>query len=355
VPFALAAFVVVGVLAIPLHSMRLAFGDAGNDPTGQTTRQAFDLIARGFGPGANGPLVVAVKLPGRNAVSVADALSRRIRRTTGVASVSPARANPSATAAVIIATPTTAPSSAPTVELVHRLRDRVIPSVARGHGVTVLVGGETAASVDSATHLSSRLPLVIGLVILLSFVLLAAVFRSIVIPIKAAVMNILSIGAAYGVIVAVFQWGWGLSAFGSFGRGPIDPWIPLMMFVITFGLSMDYEMFLLTQMQEEWVRTRDHSTAVANGLVNTAKVITAAAAIMVCVFGSFVINDPLRILDVFGLGLAVAILVDATLIRMVLVPAVMEMLGARAWWMPAWMERRLPRLVIEAEPERSPA
>jgi RND superfamily putative drug exporter len=223
----------------------------------------------------------------------------------------------------------------------------VIPSVTRGHGVRVFVGGETAAGVDSATHLSARLPLVIALVILLSFVLLAAVFRSILIPIKAAIMNVLSIGAAYGVMVAVFQWGWGLSVLGSFGKGPIDPWIPLMMFVITFGLSMDYEMFLLSQMQEEWVKTRDNATAVANGLASTAKVITAAAAIMVCVFGSFVINDPLRILDVFGLGLAVAILIDATVIRMILVPSLMEMLGNRTWWMPDWIERRLPRLAIE--------
>jgi RND superfamily putative drug exporter len=347
-PFAMLAVVLVGILAIPFFSMRLAFADSGNDPAGQTTRQAFDLLARGFGPGSNGPLVIAVKLPNRQAVPVADELARRIERTPGVASSAPARINPQATAAVIIATPTTAPSAASTVALVHRLRDAVIPSVVRGHGVRVFVGGETAAGVDSATHLSARLPLVIAVVILLSFILLAVVFRSILIPIKAAAMNVLSIGAAYGVMVAVFQWGWGLSAFGSFGKGPIDPWIPLMMFVITFGLSMDYEMFLLSQMQEEWVRTRDNATAVAGGLAATAKVITAAAAIMVCVFGSFVINDPLRILDVFGLGLAVAILVDATVIRMVLVPAIMELLGNRTWWMPDWIERRLPRLALEA-------
>jgi len=347
VPFAVLAVALVAVLAIPFFSMRLAFADAGNDPTGQTTRQAFDLLARGFGPGTNGPLVIAVRLPGRQAVPVLDTLAARIAAAPGVASVSRPRVNARATAAVIIATPTTAPSAAPTVALVHRLRDSVIPSATRGHGVEVLVGGETAAGVDSATHLADRLPLVIALVILLSFVLLGVVFRSILIPIKAAVMNVLSIGAAYGVIVAVFQWGRGLSAFGSFGKGPIDPWIPLMMFVITFGLSMDYEMFLLSQMQEEWVKTRDNATAVANGLASTAKVITAAAAIMVCVFGSFVINDPLRILDVFGLGLAVAILVDATVIRMVLVPSLMEMLGNRTWWMPGWIERRLPRLAIE--------
>ena len=348
-PFAIGAVVLVGVLAIPFFSMRLAFADAGNDPSSQTTRQAFDLLARGFGPGVNGPLVVAVKLPGRGAVPVAQALQHQIAHTPGVASVAPARIDRVADAAVIIAIPTAAPSAAATVALVHRLREQVIPAALAGHDVTVLVGGETAASVDSATHLSSRLPLVIGLVILLSFLLLAAVFRSVVIPIKAALMNLLSIGAAYGVIVAVFQWGWASGGLGGGGKGPIDPWIPLMMFVITFGLSMDYEMFLLSAIQEEWVKTNDNATAVANGLTTTAKVITAAAAIMVCVFGSFVINDPLRILDIFGLGLAVAILVDATVIRMILVPAVMQLLGNRNWWMPTWLAHRLPRLVIETE------
>ena len=352
-PSAIGALVLVGVLLIPFFSLRLAFADAGNDPTDQTTRQAFDLMSRGFGPGTNGPLVIAVKLNGPQQVPVAQALARQAGRTAGVASVTPVQFNADRTAAVILATPTTAPSAASTVSLVHRLRDHVIPGVVDGQGVEVLVGGETAASVDSATHLSQRLPLVIGLVIALSFVLLAAVFRSIAIPIKAAAMNLLSIGAAYGVIVAVFQWGWGLSLFGSFGTGPIDPWIPLMMFVITFGLSMDYEMFLLSQMQEDWIRTHDSRGAVASGLASTAKVITAAAAIMICVFGSFVINDPLRILDIFGLGLAVAILIDATLIRMVLVPAVMELLGDRAWWMPGWLERRLPRLTIETEHARA--
>ncbi len=350
-PFAVGAVVVVGVLAIPFFSMRLAFADAGTDPPSQTTRQAFDLLARGFGPGVNGPLVVALKLPGRRAAPVARELARRIARTPGVASAGPARFDRTGRAAVILTVPSTAPSAAATVALVHRLREEVIPPTLAGHAVTALVGGETASSVDSATHLSSRLPLVIGLVILLSCLLLAVVFRSVVIPIKAAIMNLLSIGAAYGVIVAVFEWGWGSSALGNSGRGPIDPWIPLMMFVITFGLSMDYEMFLLSQMQEEWVRTRDNATAVANGLATTAKVITAAAAIMVCVFGSFVLNDPLRILDVFGLGLAVAILVDATVIRMVLVPAVMALLGTRNWWMPGWLESRLPRLAIEGGPE----
>ena len=198
----------------------------------------------------------------------------------------------------------------------------------------VLVGGETAAGIDASSYLSHRLPLVIALVILVSFLLLMAVFRSVAIPLKAAVMNLLSIGAAYGAIVAVYQWGWLSSLFGGGRPGPIDPWIPLMMFTITFGLSMDYEVFLLSRVQEEWHRTGDNSAAVADGIASTGRVITAAAAIMVCVFGSFVIGDPLRILDVFGLGLAVAILVDATLVRMVLVPSIMQLLGKANWWFP---------------------
>jgi RND superfamily putative drug exporter len=347
-PFAVGAVVLVGVLAIPFFSMRLAFADAGNDAPDQTTRQAFDLIARGFGPGANGPLVIVASLRRPNARATVQTLYHQVGAAPGVASVSPPRVNGLGSTAVIIATPTTAPSAAATVALVHRLRDRVIPAATSDSDVRVLVGGETASGVDAATHLSQRLPLVIGLVILLSCLLLAAVFRSLVIPLKAAAMNLLSIGAAYGVIVAVFQWGWAGAAFGNTGKGPIDPWIPLMMFVITFGLSMDYEMFLLSSIQEEWVRTGDNARAVADGLATSAKVITAAAAIMVCVFASFVVNDPLRILDVFGLGLAVAILVDATIIRMVLVPSVMELLGTRNWWMPAWVERRLPRLAVEA-------
>ena len=191
------------------------------------------------------------------------------------------------------------------------------------------------------------------MVVLLAFVLLMVVFRSLVIPVKAAVMNLLSIGAAYGVIVAVYQWGWLGGVFGASRAGPIDPWIPLMMFTIVFGLSMDYEVFLLSRMREEWARTGDNSAAVADGLAATARVITAAAAIMVCVFGSFVIGDPLRILSVFGLGLAVAVLVDATVVRMVLVPAVMQLLGPANWWLPSWLRRATPRLVMEPNADQA--
>ncbi|HEY2550633.1 MAG TPA: MMPL family transporter [Streptosporangiaceae bacterium] len=335
------ALAVLVALAVPLLSMRLAFSDAGNDPPSLTTRQAYDLLSHGFGPGFNGPLVVAAQLPGQGGQAAVGRLDARLRSAPGVASTSPAVLNPAGNTAQIVVYPATAPQAAQTAALVHRLRGQVIPQATAGTGVTAYVGGETAAGIDASSYLSARLPWIIGLVIALAFLLLAAVFRSLVIPLKAALMNLLSIGAAYGVIVAVYQWGWLSAVFGVSRTGPIDPWIPMMMFTIVFGLSMDYEVFLLSRMQEQWLRHRDNSRAVADGLASTARVITAAAAIMVCVFGSFVVNDPLRILDVFGLGLATAILVDATLVRMVLVPSVMQVLGEANWWMPDRLRRLL--------------
>ena len=346
-----AALLALVVLAVPLFSMRLAFTDAGNDPANLTTRQAYDLISDGFGPGFNGPLVVAAELPGgAKDQAVVSAFARRLSTEPGVARAQAPTYNQQGDAAVLIVYPTTAPQAAATASLVQRLRSTVIPEATAGSDVHLLVGGETAAGVDAASHLSQRLPLVIGLVILVSFILLMAVFRSIAIPVKAAVMNLLSIGAAYGAIVAVYQWGWLSSVFAVGQTGPIDPWIPLMMFTITFGLSMDYEVFLLSRVQEEWQRSRDSSAAVADGLASTGRVITAAAAIMVCVFGSFVIGDPLRILNVFGLGLAVAIFVDATLVRMILVPSVMQLLDKANWWFPRWLDRALPRIDVDGTP-----
>ena len=330
-----AALLVLVVLAIPLFSMRLAFTDAGNDPASLTTRQAYDLISSGFGPGFNGPLVLAAELPsGTSSRASITALDHRLAGVPGVAAVLPPSYNPLGDTAVILAYPATAPQAAATASLVRRLRSTVIPRATAGTGLTVLVGGETAAGIDASSYLSQRLPLVIGAVILVSFVMLMVVLRSVVVPVKAAVMNLLSIGAAYGAIVAVYQWGWLAPVFAVSRTGPIDPWIPLMMFTITFGLSMDYEVFLLSRIQEEWRRHGDASTAIADGLAATGRVITAAAAIMVCVFGSFVVGDPVRILDVFGLGLAVAILVDATVVRLVLVPSVMQLLGRASWWFP---------------------
>ncbi|MGD0381305.1 MAG: MMPL family transporter [Acidimicrobiales bacterium] len=344
------ALLVLVALAIPLFSMRLAFTDASNDPTSLTTRQAFDLLAQGFGPGFNGPLVVAASLSSTNDAATMNKVDAALRGTPGVAFAAPVEINADRTAAVIIAYPTTAPQAAQTSQLVTNLRTTVIPGATAGTQLRVLVGGETAASVDASNYLSHRLPLVISAVIVLAFLLLMAVFRSVVIPVKAAIMNLLSVGAAYGVIVAVFQWGWGGSIIGIGHTGPIDPWIPLMMFTILFGLSMDYEVFLLSRMREEWRRTGDNSAAVADGLAKTARVITSAAAIMICVFGSFVIGDPLRILKVFGLGLAASILIDASLVRLVLVPSVMELLGRSNWYMPRWLDRIVPTLGAEADP-----
>ena len=323
----LLALLALVTLAIPLFSMRLAFTDAGNDPTSLTTRQAFDLLAEGFGPGFNGPLVVAAPLSSPADDATMQKVDAALQATPGIAFVAPVEVNCRSQRRGDHRLPDQLTPGRSDLRARHATAIHGHPQATAGTGLKVLVGGETAASVDASNYLAHRLYWVIGAVILLAFLLLMAVFRSVVIPVKAALMNLLSVGAAYGVIVAVFQWGWGGSIIGIGRTGPIDPWIPLMMFTILFGLSMDYEVFLLSRMREEWRRTGDNSTSVADGLAKTARVITAAAAIMICVFGSFVIGDPLRILKVFGLGLAASIFIDATLVRLVLVPSVMELLG----------------------------
>ena len=345
------AVLVLLLLAVPLFSMRLAFTDAGNDPTSQTTRQAYDLLAQGFGPGFNGPLVVAVDMHGPADRAAVDQLGSALRGgVPDVAFAAPPQFNASDTGAVIVVVPKTSPQAAQTETLVQTLRNDVIPPAVHGTDVRALVGGQTAGGIDAANFLGSRLFLVIGAVLILSFLLLLMVFRSVVLPLKAVIMNLLSVGAAYGVMVAVFQWGWAGSFIGIGEKGPIDPWIPVTMFTILFGLSMDYEVFLLSRIREEWLRTGENSTAVADGLAITGRVITAAAAIMFCVFASFIIKDPLHILKVFGLGLAAAVLIDVTLVRMVLVPSIMEVLGPRNWWMPRWMQRTVPTIGVEVTP-----
>jgi RND superfamily putative drug exporter len=344
------AAVTLIVLSVPLFSMHQAFTDQGNDSSTLTTRKAYDLLATGFGPGTNGPLVLASQLPAGASRAAVEDLAIRLRGTPGVATVAPPSFNAAGDAAVTVVIPTTSPQDTRTEDLVNALRDRIVPAVTQGTGVHTYVGGVTAAAIDTSSQFSSRLFWVIGGVVILSFLLLMAVFRSLAVPLKAAVMNLLSVGAAYGVIVAVFQWGWLGSVFGIGKTGPIDPWIPLMLFTILFGLSMDYEVFLLSRIRDEWRRTGDNATAVADGLASTGRVITAAAAIMVCVFGSFVLGD-LRVLKVFGLGLAVAVFVDATVVRSVLVPATMELLGKANWWFPAWLDRLVPTLSVEVSTE----
>ena len=346
---ALLAAVGLGIavlLTVPAFSMRLGSSDSGNDPKGSTTRTAYDLLSRGFGPGANGVFLVAAEVPPGADRAVVDRLAAAFRGDPDVAGVTPPVFNSAGDTAVISVTPKTSPQAAATGSLLHRMRQREIPAVTAGTGLKVHVGGQTAIFADLASLLGRRLPLFIGAVVGLSFLLLLAVFRSILVPLKAAVMNLLSIGAAYGVVVAVFQWGWGSRLLGLDRAGPIEAFLPMMLFAILFGLSMDYEVFLLSRVREEWLRTNDNGEAVADGLAATARVITAAAAIMVTIFLSFVFGDN-RIIKLFGLGLSSAILIDATLIRMVIVPATMELLGEANWWLPAWLDRILPAVHVE--------
>jgi RND superfamily putative drug exporter len=338
---------VVLALALPMLSLRLGFVDAGNDPAGSQTRQAYDLLAKGFGPGFNGPFVLAIQMPaGTDHRVELSHLERALASAPGVASVSPAITNPTGTTAVMRLSPTTAPQDAATTNLLHRLRREVIPQAVAGTGIRVYVGGFSALTDDFANLLGQRLPLFIAVVILLSFLLLMAVFRSLVVPLKAAVMNLLSVGAAYGVIVMIFQFGWGKQLVGVAKQGPIQAFLPIMMFAILFGLSMDYEVFLLSRIREEYLRSGNNGQAVADGLSATARVITAAAAIMCTFFLSFVLGDNI-IIKLFGIGFASAIFIDATLIRMVIVPATMELLGDANWWLPDWLDRILPHLDVE--------
>jgi RND superfamily putative drug exporter len=350
---AVIGLVVVVTLAVPLFSMRLGSADAGNDPKSLTTRRAYDLLSEGFGPGFNGPFVLAAKIGGPNDLPALQRLGHLLVSVDGVAAVSPVIPNPKGDAAILTVYPTTSPQDAQTSVLVHRLRDKIIPDAMRGTGIQVHVGGLSAIFVDFASKIADRLPILILVVIALAFLLLMAVFRSVLVPIKAAIMNLLSIGAAYGVVVAVFQWGWGRKIIGVDKTGPIESWIPMMMFTILFGLSMDYEIFLLSRVREAYMRTRDNAEAVADGVAQTGRVITAAAAIMIVVFLTFVVGFDLRQLKEIGLGLAVAVFVDATLIRMVLVPATMELLGNANWWLPRWLDRAIPTLSVEEEPVAS--
>ena len=334
VVFASLGFAIVILLAMPLFSMRLGSADAGNNPTDLTTRQAYDLLSKGFGPGFNGPLLLVAQLQDPQDVRTLQDLQTRLGETPGVAHVLPPIVNPGGDTAVMTVYPSSSPQDAETSDLVKRLRSEILPQATQGTGVQVLVGGITAVFQDFAHQIGRRLPILIGVVILLSFLLLMMVFRSIVVPIKAAVMNLLTIAAAYGVMVAVFQWGWARSVFGVGKPGPIEAWIPTMMFTILFGLSMDYEIFLLSRIREEYLKTRDNAEAVANGLAYTGRVITAAAAVMIAVFLSFVIGFDVRQVKEIGLGLAVAIFIDATLVRAILLPATMKLLGDRNWYLP---------------------
>ncbi|HEX7095763.1 MAG TPA: MMPL family transporter, partial [Acidimicrobiales bacterium] len=335
------------VLALPLFSLRLGNTDAGTEPTSSTLRRSYDLLTEGFGPGFNGPLTLVADLDGA-APGLVDELTEALAADPGVEEVGEAVYNPSGDTVVITAFPTSKPQDAETTELVHRLRDDVIPSVTDDTGGVAYVTGSTAAFIDLSDKVTSRLPWFIAAVVGLSFVLLMTVFRSVLIAAKAALMNLLAIGAAYGAVVALFQWQWGGAIFGVEESLPIISFLPIMMFAILFGLSMDYEVFILSRVREEWLKTRDTRQAVVDGISATARVITSAALIMISVFAAFMLGEN-PLIKMFGFGMAFAVLVDATVVRMVLVPATMELLGDRNWWLPRWLDRLLPNLNIEGE------
>ncbi|TDC46785.1 MMPL family transporter [Jiangella ureilytica] len=342
---------VVGVglllaLAAPFLGVRFGFPDAGNNLEDRSSRQAYDLLSDGFGPGANGPLLLVADLDDASDQAALPALTEAVTATPGVAAAMPAVVNEAGDAALMTVLPSTGPQDGATEDLVHLLRDDVLP----GAGVEVHVGGVTATSIDSTANTAERLPLLIGGVVILSMILLLVSFRSIVIPITAALMNLLSVAAAYGVVALVLEGGWAGQLVGIDTETPMPAFIPVLVFAVLFGLSMDYEVFLISRMREAWTRTGDNARAIVEGLAGTGRVITAAAAIMVAVFAAFIPSSEV-FLKVIGVGMAAAILVDATVVRMLLVPAVMHLLGRANWWLPSWLDRRLPQLYVEGRPE----
>jgi RND superfamily putative drug exporter len=346
---AIASLAVLVVLAIPLLQLELGQNDLSALPKSTTARQAYDGLTQGFGPGVNGPLLIASEFESAGeAKTVLPVLEKTIGDAADVAQASEPTLDEAGTVAVFTVISKSAPWADETVSLVENLRDEVIPGALKGSSASSYVGGQTAGYIDLATQIGDKLPLMIGIVVALSFVVLLLAFRSLLVPIKAAAMNLISVAAAYGVVTAVFQLGWGSSLIGLDHAIPIVSFVPLLMFAILFGLSMDYEVFLLTQMREHYRQTDDEKEAVIEGLANTGRVITSAAAIMVCVFTSFVLNGN-PIVKEFGVGLAVAIAIDSTLVRCLLVPAIMVLLGKRAWWMPGWLGRLVPHISIEGE------
>ncbi len=345
VVYAVGTTVVLLALAAPALALRIGIPDDGTLPETRTERRAYDLATAGFGAGLNGPLVIAVDTAGDR--GIIGPIANAVSADEGVAGISPPEVDAGSGVATVVAYPTTGPQDEATFETVQRLRDEVLPAVLDGSPAKAHVGGQTATFADVGQRVSDRLPYFIAAVLLLSFLLLMVVFRSVLVPLKAALLNLLSIGASYGVMVMVFQWGWGAGLIGVESTLPIFSFIPLFMFAILFGLSMDYEVFLLSRVREEYVATGDNELSVVRGIASTGRVITSAALIMVSVFLGFVLgSDPT--IKMFGLGLATAILIDATLVRMVLVPATMKLLGEANWWLPAWLDRLLPKLDDDA-------
>ena len=350
----IASLVGAGVLlalAAPFLGVRFGSPDAGNDPAGRSTRQAYDMLAEGFGPGANGPLVIVTDLAGGADKGLVNRLAGELRSTPGVAAVQPPQLNPAGDTALLTVIPATGPQDTATGDLVRTLRADVIPAATGGAADQVHVGGATATAIDSTSNIAERIPLLIAGVVALSMLLLLLAFRSIAIPVTAAVMNLLSVGAAYGVVALVLQGGWAGQLIGIDTETPMPAFLPVLMFAVLFGLSMDYQVFLVSRMRESWLRTNGHAArAVVDGLAGTGRVITAAAAIMIAVFAAFV-PSPEVTLKLIGVGMAAAIAIDATVVRMLLVPAIMHLLGRANWWLPRSVDRRLPQLRAEGHPD----
>lgn len=337
---------VIAVLSVPTFFLHLGTSDQGNNASSSTTRQAYDLLADGFGPGVNGPLTLVTPIDGAGDQVALSRLESLIDSAEGVSSVTPATYNGSGTAAFLTVVPKSAPQSQRTSELVDRLRSDVIPAAEKGTSLDVQLGGVTASYDDFADVIVGKLPLFVGVVIGLGCVLLLLAFRSIGIPLKAAAMNVAAVASAFGVVVAIFQWGWGSEMLGLGRAGPIEPFLPVIMVSVLFGLSMDYQVFLVSRMYEEWLETRDNRRAVRVGLAETSRVINSAAVIMISVFLAFVLSGD-RVIAMFGIALAAAVALDAFVLRTLLVPALMHMLGGANWWLPKWLDRRLPRISIE--------
>lgn len=347
------AAAVMALLAVPTLSLHLGTSDQGNSPAGTTTRQAYDLLADGFGPGVNGPLTVAAHLDGADDRLALDGLPSVLRRTDGVASVSPVTYNGSGDTAFITVVPESAPQSQRTSDLVDRLRQDVLPPVGDTTSLRIHVGGVTASYDDFAEIIIGKLPLFVGVVVALGCLLLLLAFRSLAVPLKAAVMNVAAVAASFGVVVAVFQWGWGSELLGLGSAGPIEPFLPVIMVSVLFGLSMDYQVFLVGRMYEEWLETGDNRRSVRVGLTETGRVINSAAVIMISVFLAFVLSGD-RVIAMFGIALAAAVALDAFVLRTLLVPALMHLLGGANWWLPARLDRLLPRISIEPPDRTAP-
>jgi RND superfamily putative drug exporter len=343
------AILAIAVLTIPLLSLHLGLSDQSSDPSGSTTRLAYDEIAQGFGAGFNGPLLLVGSINDHADQVAMQKLDSSIQGKPGIKSVSPVLFSPNGKVSLISVIATTSPQDLKTSQLISTLRDTYIPDAVATSHTEVFVGGQTALSNDFSNVLDGKIPLFIAVIVILGCLLLMVAFRSILIPLTAAVMNLLAMGASFGLVVAVFQWGWGGSIIGS-GTGPVESFLPIIMIAILFGLSMDYQVFLVSRMHEEWVNTGDNELAVTHGQANTGRVISAAALVMICVFLAFAVGGE-RIIAEFGIGLGGAVLLDAFFLRTILVPSLMHFFGKANWWMPKWLERIVPHFAVEAREE----